>query len=144
LRPARRAALRRARLAEWREGVWLRPDNVDVDESPHCEWLHAQPDGDPVALAARLFAPARWSGEAVRLVDALETATTRLRDDAERALAPAVLAGAAALRHVRADPLLPDELVPQPWPGAALRDAYVTYQREFASVARGWFAGQSS
>src|SRR4051795_9043184 len=64
VRSETRAALRRARLAEWREGVWLRPDNVDVDESPHCEWLDARPDADPVALAAHLFTPARWSGEA--------------------------------------------------------------------------------
>jgi len=144
VRTGTRAALRRSRLAEWREGVWLRPDNIEIDEMPHCEWLDAQPDADPVALAARLFAPARWRGEAERLVDAVETATVRLRDDAERALAPAFLAGAAALRHVRADPLLPNELVPQPWPGAALRDAYVTYQREFASVARAWFRDQSA
>src|SRR6478609_1810652 len=132
VRTETRAALRRARLAEWREGVWLRPDNVDVDESPYCEWLDARPDADAVALADRLFAPARWSGEASRLVDA------------EVALAPAFLAGAAAVRHVRADPLLPDELVPQPWPGDALRAAYVAYQREFASVARAWFRDQSA
>ena len=31
---------------------------------------------------------------------------------------PAFLAGAAALRHVRADPLLPAELLPADWPGA--------------------------
>ena len=139
VRTETRVALRRARLAEWREGVWLRPDNVDIDESPHCEWLDAQPDADPVALAAHLFTPARWSGEATRLVDALDAATARLGDDVEPALAPAFLAGAAAVRHVRADPLLPDELVPQPWPGDALRAAYVEYQRAFATVAREWF-----
>jgi phenylacetic acid degradation operon negative regulatory protein len=143
VRTETRAALRRARLAEWREGVWLRPDNLDVDESPQCEWLDGRPDADPVALAGRLFAPARWSADAGRLVVALDHATARLRDDAERALAPAFLAGAAALRHVRADPLLPDELVPQPWPGDALRAAYVAYQREFASVARAWFRDTS-
>jgi phenylacetic acid degradation operon negative regulatory protein len=144
VRTETRAALRRARLAEWREGVWLRPDNVEIDELPHCEWLDARPDGDPAALAARLFAPARWSTDATRLVDGLDAATVRLHDDAEAALAPAFLAGAAAVRHVRADPLLPDELVPQPWPGEDLRAAYVRYQRAFAAVARDWFRDRPS
>jgi phenylacetic acid degradation operon negative regulatory protein len=145
--PARtglRAALRRARLAEWREGVWLRPDNLDLVEPAGCEWLDARPDADPVALAARLFTPARWSREATHRIDALDAATARLRRDAEPALAPAFLAGAAALRHVRADPLLPAELVPTPWPGDELRAAYIAYQREFAAVARAWFRDQPS
>jgi phenylacetic acid degradation operon negative regulatory protein len=144
VRSETRAALRRARLAEWREGVWLRPDNVAFDESPHCAWLDARPDTDPVALAARLFAPTRWSMSAARLVDDLGAATARLSSDGEVALAPAFLAGAAAVRHVRADPLLPDALVPQPWPGDELRAAYIAYQREFASVARAWFRDQSA
>src|SRR4051812_21913131 len=134
VRSETRAALRRARLAEWREGVWLRPDNVDVDESPHCEWLDARPDTDQGALAPRLSPPASGSRAATRLVDELGNATARLRaDDAEPSLAPAFLAGAAAVRHVRADPLLPDELVSQRWPGDALRAAYLTYQREFTA-----------
>ena len=102
MRTETRAALRRARLAEWREGVWLRPDNIDLDESPHCEWLDARPDADPVALAARLFAPARWRTGADRLVAELQATTGRLAADPEGALAPAFLAGAAAVRHVRA------------------------------------------
>jgi phenylacetic acid degradation operon negative regulatory protein len=144
LRAETRTALRRARLAEWREGVWMRPDNVDVDESPHCEWLQARPDADPVALAARLFAPARWRTDATRLIDVLERATAGLAGDAEAALVPAFLAGASAVRHARADPLLPDELVPAPWPGDDLRAAYVAYQRAFAAVARDWFRAQAS
>jgi phenylacetic acid degradation operon negative regulatory protein len=143
VRAETRVALRRSRLAEWREGVWLRPDNIELDESPHCEWLDARPDSDPVDLAAHLFAPARWSAEAARLITALDAATQGLTEDAEAALAPAFLAGAAAVRHVRADPLLPDEIVPAPWPGDDLRAAYVEYQRAFAAVARNWFRDQS-
>jgi phenylacetic acid degradation operon negative regulatory protein len=143
VRSETRAALRRARMAEWREGVWLRPDNIDIVESPFCEWLDARPDADPVALAARLFATARWRATATHLIADLEAATTRLADGSEAALAPAFLAGAAAVRHVRADPLLPDELVPAPWPGDDLRAGYVAYQRAFAAVARAWFRDQS-
>jgi phenylacetic acid degradation operon negative regulatory protein len=47
--------------------------------------------------------------------------------------------GAAALAHVRADPLLPQELCPPGWPGRDLRAAYVAYQREFGEAVRAWF-----
>lgn len=143
LRAETRVVLRRLRLAEWREGVWIRPDNLELPVVANCEWLDVRPDADAVRLAAHLFVPARWRSEADRLLTALRTATDRLAAEREAALAPAFLAGAAALRHVRADPLLPDELVPAPWSGGDLRTTYVTYQREFAAVARDWFAGQA-
>ncbi len=139
LRAGTRAALHRARMAEWREGVWIRPDNVEIPETAGCVWLDARPDADPIELAAELFAPARWRTVATDLVAGLRDATAALAHEPEAALAPAFLAGAAALRHVRADPLLPDELLPAPWPGDELRAAYVAYQREFAAVARAWF-----
>ena len=47
-----RAALRRARLAEWREGVWMRPANVEIVED------------DAVRVARR--PPRRRSGRARR------------------------------------------------------------------------------
>ena len=134
-----RAALVRARLAEWREGVWLRPANLDTDEDPRCAWLDARPDDDPVELASRLFAPGEWSDIAVSLVARLEIATQDLRADPSTAIAPAFLTGAAAVRHIRADAQLPSALVPQPWPGPALRARYVTYQRAFEAAARVWF-----
>jgi phenylacetic acid degradation operon negative regulatory protein len=144
LRAETRAALRRARMAEWREGVWIRPDNVAIAESSACEWLDVRPDADPVALAAELFAPAHWRDVATDLVRGLRDATAALAAEPTTALAPAFLAGAAALRHVRGDPLLPDELLPAPWPGDELRAAYVAYQREFAAVARAWFRAPAS
>ena len=112
-----RTALARARLAEWREGVWIRPANLGTDEDPRCAWLDVRPDDDAVALAEQLFAPVEWSNVAMSLVARLETATRELRIDPPAAIAPAFLAGAAALRHIRADAQLPNDLVPQPWPG---------------------------
>jgi DNA-binding transcriptional regulator PaaX len=47
--------------------------------------------------------------------------------------------GAATLRHVRADPLLPAELLPPDWPGDALRAAYGTYRERFGDAATEWF-----
>ena len=72
----------------------------------------------------------------------LEQATAALARDPERAIGPAFVAGAVALRHVRADPLLPDALLPADWPGAELRSAYLAYERRFHGVARDWFRGQ--
>ncbi len=134
-----RATLVRARFAEWREGVWIRPANLDTDEDPRCAWLDARPDDDPIELAAQLFAPDEWSDTAVSLVARLETATRDLRLDSWSAIAPAFLSGAAALRHIRADAQLPNALVPQPWPGPLLRARYVSYQRQFEAAARTWF-----
>lgn len=134
-----RAALLRVRFAEWREGVWIRPANLDTDEDPRCTWLDARLEDDPVELAARLFAPSEWSRVAVSLTACLETAMRDLHADPSTAIAPAFLTGAAALRHIRADAQLPSALVPQPWPGPTLRARYVTYQRAFEAAARTWF-----
>ena len=140
LRSDLRVTLRRARLAEWREGVWLRPANLaDLVEDPRCAWLDVRPESDPVELAGRLFDPARWGRDADQLLVRLRHATGEMRTDPEAAMVSAFLAGAASLRHVRADPLLPPTLLPDPWPGRALRDAYRVYQREFSAAARTWF-----
>src|SRR6266851_4371845 len=104
--PAERVELRRAladaRFAQWREGVWLRPDNLDrppgvLDEAP-VRWLSAEPDdaGDLVA------APPEWA-------------------------AGTFAVAAATLRHLRTDPLLPDALLPAGWPADRLRTRYAVY-----------------
>ncbi|MFE2583401.1 PaaX family transcriptional regulator C-terminal domain-containing protein, partial [Streptomyces sp. NPDC059378] len=43
---------------------------------------------------------------------------------------------AAVVRHLLADPVLPAELLPDDWPGAALRSAYTDYQGELARTVR--------
>jgi phenylacetic acid degradation operon negative regulatory protein len=43
------------------------------------------------------------------------------------------LTAAAMVRHLLTDPVLPDELLPDDWPGAALRDAYNTFAAELMS-----------
>ena len=135
-----RVALHRARLAEWREGVWLRPHNLDdLVEDARCQWLGVRPDADPVALAADLFAPAQWARTAAGLHRDIVEVTERLREGDDGSLAHSFIAGASALHHIRADPLLPVELLPDEWPGAMLRRAYVTYQRTFAAAARVFF-----
>lgn len=134
-----RVALRRARMAEWREGVWIRPANIDVVEDPRCAWLDARPEGDPVALAHRLFEPDRWSRTATALIERVGEATAALDHATPGVIVPAFLAGAAALRHVRADPQLPAALLPGGWPGVELRHVYADYEHRFHTVARAFF-----
>jgi len=140
-RAALRDAFRRLRYAEQREGCWVRPDNLPRASSPaatwkvaeaQCDWWRATPEQDAVALAAQLFDPGAWATRAEALRGHLESATASLDRDTEHDagealasdLARAFEVGAAALAHVRADPLLPTSLCPEPWPGTALRDAY--------------------
>ncbi|MFF4274381.1 PaaX family transcriptional regulator C-terminal domain-containing protein [Streptomyces sp. NPDC001536] len=130
--PAERADLRTRltalRLAELREGVWLRPANLrrplpdDLDQV--AERCTARPDRPAGELAATLWPLDAWS------------ATGRaLLAHAARADRPADLfaAFAAVVRHLLADPVLPDELLPESWPGQALRAAYTTYRRELGT-----------
>ena len=74
--PEERLALRRrlalARLAERREGVWMRPDNIDLvpdpSDDPQLALFTALPDEDPAALAAALWDLGAWADRAVGLV----------------------------------------------------------------------------
>ncbi|MEO3869928.1 PaaX family transcriptional regulator C-terminal domain-containing protein [Nonomuraea sp. B12E4] len=125
--PADRAALRHAmtalRLAELREGTWMRPANL-VRAWPgivtgQCTLIDGRPHGDPTPLLWDLDG---WAAEARRLRRAL--------DDAE-GLARGFLVSAAVLRHLLADPLLPAELLPAGWPGAALRARYDDFDRHY-------------
>lgn len=117
---AERTALRQAmaalRLAELREGSWLRPANLDRTRptvvTEQCTWLTGTPDSDPSALAARLWDLTGWARRARALTSALNRADT----PADR-----FTVAAAALRHLLSDPLLPAELLPGDWPGAQLR-----------------------
>jgi phenylacetic acid degradation operon negative regulatory protein len=140
-----RDAMRRLHFAEAREGVWLRPDNlafaVPAVADRQCEWFAARPADDAVALADRLFHPARWATRARELDRHLATMTARLADNGHDVVADAFVAGAAALRHIGTDALLPSELLPSDWPGDGLRARYAEYQRAFDGVAREWFRG---
>jgi phenylacetic acid degradation operon negative regulatory protein len=140
VRGARRRALGYARLAELREGVWMRPANVAVrltdslDED--VELMSARP-GDPRALAGRLWDLAAWSARASELLGHLGA----LNPDGPAALAPGFELSAAVLRHLQADPLLPAELLPAGWPGAPLRATYDEWDARYRATLRDWSRG---
>ncbi|GAA4105184.1 MULTISPECIES: PaaX family transcriptional regulator C-terminal domain-containing protein [Actinomadura] len=123
-RPAAdRAALRQAmsalRLAELREGTWLRPANLARPRPDvvlrQCTFLRGRPERDPAGLAAALWDLTGWAADATALLAALGRA---------ECLADRFTVSAAVLGHLLRDPLLPDELLPADWPGPELRARY--------------------
>ena len=147
---ADRAALRQAltvlRLAELREGVWARPDNLDAARSPDAAevvdrwcttWTGARPTPRPDALD--LWNLQGWAAEAERLQDEMGRILPRLLAGDTGALAAGFTTSAAVLRHLQADPLLPEDLLWTGWPGTALRDDYDVYDRAYRALLRDWF-----
>lgn len=136
-RPAAdRAALRQAmaelRLAELREGTWLRPANLSRERpdivTEQCAFFEGRPEHDPRSLAAELWDLDGWAVRAEELLSLLQ------RTDA---LADRFVVSAAVLRHLLADPLLPPELLPSNWPGAMLRSHYDGFQSDFERFLAG-------
>jgi phenylacetic acid degradation operon negative regulatory protein len=137
-RVARRKRLMLARLAEQREGFWLRPDNVelrpDPEGDPDLALYLGTPDVDSVELAASLWDLEGWAERAEKLLASLDHLTPRGPTD----LAPGFELSAAVLRHLLADPLLPEELLPPSWPGGSLRESYGRWDRRYRQVLRAW------
>ncbi|MGJ9421165.1 PaaX domain-containing protein, C- domain protein [Aeromicrobium sp. CF3.5] len=121
-----RSRLTALRLAELREGVWMRPANlVGVDAPPPgVEHFTVRP-ADDLALAERLWDCATWSRTADHLLEVARTTST-LRDR--------FLTMTAIVRHLRADPYLPPALQPTSWPAADLRQAYETFRTELMTL----------
>lgn len=142
---AERARLRdeltRARLAELREGVWLRPDNLDATASlDHgLTWFVGQPLDAPLALAERLWDLHGWAARARGLIGRMDELHGPLAAQDHRALADGFVTSAAALRHFQADPLLPAELLPADWPGPRLRADYDAYDTIYRACLTAYF-----
>jgi phenylacetic acid degradation operon negative regulatory protein len=131
-RLALRSRLFAARLAELREGVWMRPANLrqDVRELTTADTrvFVTAPQADAANLAAGLWDLTGWAAETERVLAALATTT-----EPGRRLAVA----AHLVRHLADDPLLPDELQPAAWPAAEAREAYARYLAELQAVVTG-------
>lgn len=137
VRGARRRALAYARLAELREGVWMRPANVAVLLPDTLDGdvvqMTAEPSDAP-ALAARLWDLGAWADRAAALLRGLDA----LAPDGPGALAPGFELSAAVLRHLQADPLLPADLLPEGWPGSRLRNFYDDWDARYRTTLRNW------
>jgi phenylacetic acid degradation operon negative regulatory protein len=139
-----RSALEAVRLSELREGVWLRPDNIDVTwpavVGEQCTIVHAR-DVDPV-LVTRLWPLDDWSRDADQLRAEMGQLVEPLELGDTDALAEGFVVSAAVLRHFQADPLLPEELLPSGWPGAALRSEYDRFDTAYRALLRDYFSRQ--
>jgi phenylacetic acid degradation operon negative regulatory protein len=137
IRNRRRSELAFARLAELREGVWLRPDNLDLvipdDLAPDVTRLLARPD-DPDELVGQLWETAAWADRARLLAERLAARPPQDWTDLE----PGFILSAAVLRHFQADPLLPLALLPADWPGEHLRTIYDEWDSRYRQVLAAW------
>lgn len=122
-----RTTLQDNRFAELREGVWLRPDNLEAgvpaDVGERVRVLHARDDA-PDELARQLWDLPGWARVGRTLLDEMASAPD----------VPTRFGTAAGIvRHLLTDPVLPDDLLPEGWPGDALRRAYTDFAAELIS-----------
>lgn len=130
--PGDRAALRtrlsRIRLAELREGVWLRPANLtralDLGDEP-VEVLEGRPARHADELLESLWNLPAWEAESRRLLRLMNLA---------RSTVDRFTVATAIVRHLLTDPVLPQQLRPDPWTADDVHAAWAAYQEEFASL----------
>jgi phenylacetic acid degradation operon negative regulatory protein len=145
-----RRALAEARFAQWREGVWLRPDNLGRPGDGGCRqaqpgsvlaeapvrWLRAEPDGDPGTLAGELWDLPAWIARGEALLAAAPAEPGDLVASPPEWATSVFAAAAAAISLLRTDPLLPAPLVPSDWPADRLRARYATYLGSIQALVR--------
>ncbi|HTY33284.1 PaaX family transcriptional regulator C-terminal domain-containing protein [Mycobacterium sp.] len=121
-----RTAMHDKRFGELREGVWMRPDNLELDLDPdvagRVRTLKAR-DEAPAELARELWDLPAWAEAGHRLLGGMAAAPD---------IPGRFVAAADIVRHLLTDPMLPGELLPADWPGDRLRDAYHGFATELA------------
>lgn len=140
--PARRAQhrilLTQRKLAEVRDGVWMRPSNLErpVDDEAVGDgiwWTTVTMDPDDQRiLVAELWDLDAWADRADELIAAM--------DDERLSLAEGFELSASVLRHYLADPELPATLAPPGWPASELRARYDAFDRDYRARLRSFFA----
>lgn len=123
-------------LAELREGIWVRPDNLDARRLPmsravlegQCVYFHGAATAMPADIVNSLFALDTWAADARRLIAAMDAELDIEPADSDTELADgtynAFALSKAVVEHLLLDPLLPAELTPKEWPGHTLRCTY--------------------
>jgi phenylacetic acid degradation operon negative regulatory protein len=129
-------------LAEIREGVWTRPDNLDPQRRPESRAVLDQQciqfRGAESRIAAEtvttLFGLDHWADDARRLVAAMDDeidAAPFADDDIGATLSYHFTLSIAAVHQLELDPLLPAALLPDDWPAEHLRVSYRTFDDFF-------------
>ena len=138
-----RAALRKGmvdlRLAELREGVWLRPDNLGRPPGDQAKAMVAAQctffscdHPNPSGLSEQLWDLPGWALAAGEL-DSQLSQSGDLREG--------FMLIAQIVRHLRLDPFLPPELLPPGWPGQRLRAHFTAFRDQFAQRLRDYGTG---
>jgi phenylacetic acid degradation operon negative regulatory protein len=128
-------------LAQLREGVWIRPDNLDPQRLPmsravldqQCTHFHSAATDITADTMRSLFALDAWADDARILIDAMkdELADATDRNDATESFTYQFALSIAVVRHLQLDPQLPAELTPARWPARALRNTYRRFDEAF-------------
>lgn len=147
-----RKAAAALRLAEIREGVWARPDNLDPQRRPEsravldeqCIKFQGAEANIPAETARTLFHLDGWADGARRLLAALEAefdAAPFDDGDISATLSYHFTLSIAAVHQLELDPLLPAALLPDDWPAEHLRVRYRAFdelfQRTMEQAVRG-------
>ncbi len=127
-------------LAELREGVWIRPDNLDPQRLPasravldrQCTHFHGAATDITADKMRALFSLDGWTDDARALINAMNVAlTTGERDNSAESFIYEFALSIAVVRHLQLDPLLPPELNEDDWPGHTLRSTYRRFDDAF-------------
>lgn len=121
-------------LAELREGVWIRPDNLDRLRLPpsravlerQCVRFYRAATDVPADTVRSLFSLDTWAADARRLIAAIHDELDTEQAEFDDAIAHWTYRFAlltAVVTHLQLDPLLPAELIGEEWPGPALRSS---------------------
>jgi phenylacetic acid degradation operon negative regulatory protein len=125
-----RTTLHDKRFGELREGVWMRPDNLDLELDTEVRArvrIVQARDGAPAELAGRLWDLSSWADAGHRLLAEMSAASD---------VPGRFVVAAAMVRHLLTDPVLPVELLPADWPGVLLRSAYNDFAAELTERRR--------
>ena len=135
-------------LAELREGVWIRPDNLDPQRLPasravldqQCTHFHNAATDISAGKMRSLFSLDEWTADAMALTEAMdvELKPDKPRDSTESIRYEFALS-IAVVRHLQLDPMLPDQLTPKHWPGHTLRSTYRRFDDAFKQRIYGVF-----
>lgn len=141
-RRAFRSAMEGARMAELRPDIWLRPANLAAPPRPSGVLMsRGQLMVDDAGELVRRLWPMDEIESRARL---LERAIVEHRPaidsiDRDAALATTFVVAAAAIRFLRVEPQLPDELTPDPWTARSIRPLYDEFSAAFERQLRDFF-----
>lgn len=151
-RSTARSVLLDERFAELREGVWVRPANLDhgtvIDELTAEGWISGRMMLDEPVDVAGLWPIEAWRTTGVGLAGALDELTPGFEQGDRTMLDRGFILAAATLRHFRADPLLPEALLSDAMPSAGsgepiepvdLRARYDRFDGAYRNVLRDFF-----